>query len=96
MGPDVTIAVVPPPPPTMNPLTTPPSNAETPKPSSMLTKAKSAGIGSGSPGYEVRLEDAKAILVRVDGKEVSDVILRRVGFEVGEWVRGRDDGRRAS
>jgi len=42
------------------------------------------------PSVEVRLEDARAILLRVgeDG-EVGEGGLRRVGFEVGEWVRGR-------
>jgi len=39
---------------------------------------------------EVRLEDARAILLRVgDDGEVGEGGLRRVGFEVGEWVRGR-------
>ena len=42
------------------------------------------------PEVEVRLEDARTIVVRGEkGKsEVGEGGLRRVGFEVGEWVRG--------
>lgn len=61
------------------------------------------GISSGvsnvsSSGVEARLEDARAILVRGEsGKSgLAEGKLRRVGFEVGEWVRGGDDGRRGS
>jgi len=58
---------------------------------------KSGGVGAGGksargggPSVEVRLEDARAILLRVgDDGEVGEGGLRRVGFEVGEWVRGR-------
>lgn len=64
--------------------------------------AKGDGAGKSArasgPSVEVRLEDAKAILLRVgeDG-EVGEGGLRRVGFEVGEWVRGRSgEERRAS
>lgn len=55
------------------------------------------GSVSGS-GVEARLEDARAILVRGEsGKSgIAEGKLRRVGFEVGEWVRGGDDGRRGS
>ena len=59
-----------------------------------------AGGGSSvsSSGVEARLEDARAILVRGEsGKSgLAEGKLRRVGFEVGEWVRGGDDGRRGS
>ena len=52
-----------------------------------------------APGVEVRLADARAVVVRIneDGK-VSEGGLRRLGFEVGEWVRnlGGQDGRRSS
>lgn len=59
-------------------------------------KAKAVSANGGGPGVEVRLEDSGAIMVRVDGKGVGEGSLRRVGFEVGEWVRGRDEGRRGS
>jgi len=54
-------------------------------------------LGAGT-GVEVRLGDARAIVVRKNGKGVGvgDGALRRVGFEVGEWVRGmaaREEGR---
>ncbi|MCJ1408066.1 hypothetical protein MMC19_002139 [Ptychographa xylographoides] len=53
------------------------------------------GVGSpkedhlGRGGVEVRLVDARAILLRCDSRgKVSESGLRRVGFEVGEYVRG--------
>lgn len=51
----------------------------------------SPGAEGGRNGsVEVRLSDARAIVLRGDGegKGVSDAGLRRAGFEVGEWVRG--------
>lgn len=58
----------------------------------------SGGSSVSSSGVEARLEDARAILVRGEnGKTgLAEGKLRRVGFEVGEWVRGGDDGRRGS
>lgn len=61
---------------------------------------RDGGVGAGGksargvgPSVEVRLEDARAILLRVgDDGEVGEGGLRRVGFEVGEWVRGRSGG----
>ena len=50
----------------------------------------SAG-GSGAAGnaVEVKLEDARAVIVRGEvGGGVAVGALRRVGFEIGEWVRG--------
>lgn len=51
--------------------------------------------GRGGPpaagGVEVRT-DARAILVRAQNERVEDKWLRRVGFEVGEWVRGGGGG----
>jgi hypothetical protein len=51
-------------------------------------------------GVEIRLADARAILLTVDERgRVGDGGLRRVGFEVGEWVRvleGARAGRRRS
>jgi len=58
----------------------------------------------GGTGVEVRLADARAIVVRKmgggKGSGLGEGALRRVGFEVGEWVRGmgivgRDEGGRA-
>ncbi|KAL9039281.1 MAG: hypothetical protein Q9214_004941 [Letrouitia sp. 1 TL-2023] len=46
---------------------------------------------------EVRLDDSRAIIVRVEqGGKVGEGGLRRVGFEAEEWIRGRADGRRGS
>ena len=50
-------------------------------------------------GVEVRLADARTVIVRVDAEgRASEGGLRRVGFEVGEWIRslGERSGRRAS
>lgn len=49
------------------------------------------GVGVGG-GVEVRLEDARAVIVRGerDGG-VAEGGLRRVGFEIGEWVRGWEE-----
>ncbi|KAI4185310.1 MAG: hypothetical protein L6R41_004197 [Letrouitia leprolyta] len=39
---------------------------------------------------DVRLEDSRAVVVRVEkGGKIVEGSLRRVGFEVGEWMRGR-------
>lgn len=56
------------------------------------------GSSVSNSGVEARLEDARAILVRGEsGKSgIAEGKLRRVGFEIGEWVRGGDDGRRGS
>ncbi|KAL8825624.1 MAG: hypothetical protein Q9191_004303 [Dirinaria sp. TL-2023a] len=78
VGPDITIAVrsaVP----------------ETPTSSDMGKsggKNGKSGVTGTVPSVEVRIDDARTILVRVgeDG-EVTEGSLRRVGFEVGEWVR---------
>ncbi|KAL8744201.1 MAG: hypothetical protein Q9190_003529 [Brigantiaea leucoxantha] len=46
---------------------------------------------------EIRLDDRRAIIVRVEqGGKVGEGALRRLGFEVEEWIRGRADGRRGS
>ena len=43
-------------------------------------------------GVDVRLSDARAIVLKCDGGNggngVNEAALRRIGFEVGEWVRG--------
>lgn len=59
-------------------------------------KRKAPGSVSGSAGgsaagntVEVKLEDARAVIVRGEaGGGVAVGALRRVGFEIGEWVRG--------
>ena len=59
-------------------------------------KRKAPGSVSGSSGgsaagsaVEVKLEDARAVIVKGEvGGGVAVGALRRVGFEIGEWVRG--------
>lgn len=92
IGPDVTIAVLP----ALHPTAL----------HSATTPASGGGSGGGaagsssvaSSGVEARLEEARAVLIRGEiGKAgIADWKLRRVGFEVGEWVRRGDDGRRGS
>lgn len=59
-------------------------------------KDKDAEVGVKSrreePEVEIRLEDARAVVVRAEKGRVGEGGLRRVGFEVGEWVRGREGG----
>lgn len=54
-----------------------------------------SGSGSGNALVEVRLEEARAVIVRGerdrDGGGVGEGGLRRVGFEIGEWVRGWEE-----
>lgn len=63
-------------------------------------KAEGGRKGKDGGGVEVRLEDARAVVVRgAEGGGVLEGGLRRVGFEIGEWVRGwedREGGRRGS
>lgn len=67
-----------------------------------VAKGKGEGVGVGSGrkvsadgrggGVEVRLEDSRAVVVRgAEGGGVPEGGLRRVGFEIGEWVRGWED-----
>ncbi len=51
------------------------------------------GIGT---GVDVRLDEARAMLVRGDGKGSLDGVLRRVGFEISEWIRAKEEERRGS
>ena len=50
-------------------------------------------------GVEVRLQDAGVLVVRVPREKertsqgFEDRVLRRLGFEVEEWVRARKEGR---
>lgn len=66
-------------------------------------KGRNGGSGGSGSGVEVRLEDARAVVVRGEREGgVGEGGLRRVGFEIGEWVRGWEEreeeraGRRGS
>lgn len=55
-------------------------------------------VGKGRGGVEVRLDETpRVMLVRGgEGKGAAGVgegVLRRVGFELGEWVRGKEEER---
>lgn len=58
-------------------------------------QAKGKGnAGAAAGDVDVRLEDSRAVVVRVErGGKVGEGALRRVGFEIGEWVRGRSRSR---
>ena len=43
--------------------------------------------GAAGAGVDIRLEDSRAVIVQGGEKGVSEGALRRVGFEIGEWVR---------
>lgn len=80
VGPDVTVAV---------------EQEGLVEPKGQQGRGKSgAGDGGKAGDVDVRLEDSRAVVVRVEkGGKVGEGALRRVGFEVGEWVRGRSGGR---
>ena len=47
---------------------------------------------SGAQAVDVKLAEARAVLIRGEGKgRVSESALRRVGFEVGEWLRSKGE-----
>lgn len=65
-------------------------------------KVMAAGKGEGAGrkvsaegrggGVDVRLEDSRAVVVKgAEGGGVPEGGLRRVGFEIGEWVRGWEE-----
>lgn len=58
-------------------------------------KTTDKASGSGNALVEVRLEEARAVIVRGerdrDGGGIGEGGLRRVGFEIGEWVRGWEE-----
>ncbi|KAL8762180.1 MAG: hypothetical protein Q9184_001777 [Pyrenodesmia sp. 2 TL-2023] len=58
-------------------------------------QAKGKGnAGAAGGDVDIRLEDSRAVVVRVErGGKVGEGALRRVGFEIGEWVRGRSGSR---
>lgn len=54
---------------------------------------KGARGGWSGEKVDVRLEDFRAVIVRVEkGGKVAEGVLRRVGFEVEEYMRGRIGG----
>lgn len=56
-------------------------------------------VGKGKGGVEVRLDETPRVMLvrRGEGKGVGvgvgEGVLRRVGFELGEWVRGKEEER---
>lgn len=57
-----------------------------------LREAGGSRGGGGNAAVEVRLEDARAVIVRGEREGgVGEGGLRRVGFEIGEWVRGWEE-----
>ena len=80
VGPDVTIVV--------HPQTQENGNATSPRDArdGGSSQAKSASM---VPPVEVKLTEARTVLLRGEGEgKVNESGLRRVGFEVGEWLRG--------
>lgn len=56
-----------------------------------------AGSGGGNGGVEIRLEDARAVIVKGEKEGgVAEGSLRRVGFEIGEWIRNWDEREKGS
>ncbi|KAL9586841.1 MAG: hypothetical protein Q9212_000659 [Teloschistes hypoglaucus] len=50
----------------------------------------STGNGNGNGEVEVKLDEYRAVIVRVEmGGKVGDGGMRRLGFEIGEWIRER-------
>jgi len=74
------------------------NDLQTPKAEGGAEKKKTLSTGGGGSGVEVRLDDARAVVVRGgEGGGVQEGGLRRVGFEIAEWVRGwgeREEGGR--
>lgn len=57
-------------------------------------KVSAEGRG-GAGGVEVKLEECRAVIVKgAEGGGVLEGGLRRVGFEIGEWVRGWEERER--
>lgn len=55
-------------------------------------KGRNGGSGGAVGGVEVRLEDARAVVVKGEREGgVAEGGLRRVGFEIGEWVRAWEE-----
>ena len=81
VGPDITIAVR-------------STNYESPS-AGEITSPRDESSRHGNTGVDVRLGDARAIVLKCDGGHgVNEAALRRMGFEVGEWVRGMGSAER--
>ncbi|KAL9590252.1 MAG: hypothetical protein Q9203_000925 [Teloschistes exilis] len=53
-------------------------------------KNNKGSAGNVNAEVEVKLDEYKAVIVRVEmGGKVGDGGMRRLGFEIGEWIRGR-------
>lgn len=104
VGPDITIALLPAPPPVpvmQTPISGPTGGGGGGGAGGMMGAA--AGVlnrdlvGKGRGGVEVRLDESpRVMLVRGGegkGAGVGEGVLRRVGFELGEWVRGKEEER---
>ena len=66
------------------------------EPPTRYPSTNSAGDSAGKPtgaNVEIRLEDARAVVVK---GAWGNRELRRVGFEVSEWIQSREEGRRGS
>ena len=88
VGPDITVALLPPAP------ATPPQSASSGASGDVPPRLPSGSSTGGTPpGVEARLDDSRAILVREENGKggVGEAKLRRLGFEVGEWVRGNEE-----
>lgn len=99
VGPDITIALLPPPPP-VPVMQTPTSGTTDGSARGMIGAAGLVNrdlVGKGKGGVEVRLDETpRVMLVRGGegkGAGVGEGVLRRVGFELGEWVRGKEEER---
>lgn len=52
-------------------------------------KNNKGSAGNVNAEVEVKLDEYKAVIVRVEmGGKVGDGGMRRLGFEIGEWIRG--------
>ncbi|KAI4258974.1 MAG: hypothetical protein LQ352_000970 [Teloschistes flavicans] len=53
-------------------------------------KSNRGSNGNGIAEVEVKLDECRAVVVRVEtGGKVGEGGMRRLGFEIGEWIRGR-------
>lgn len=91
VGPDITVAVRSPQVPAETPTTAEMVKTATQKVNGGANAPKGGVVAVGQ-AVDVRLEDARAIVLRsAEGGGVPEGSLRRVGFEVGEWVRSRGE-----
>lgn len=100
VGPDITIALLPPPPPVpvmQTPISGPTGGGGAGKMMGAAGVLNRDLVGKGRGGVEVRLDESpRVMLVRGGegkGAGVGEGVLRRVGFELGEWVRGKEEER---